>query len=134
MTRKELADHLRIADSTLSYWEMGRYEPDNESLLTLSKFFRVTIEYLLGGDAKDQEPAKEDMFYKDAGKRLSSDEALIVREHENTYETGHEHNNFTLFRREEFEGLTRDEIDRLAQYATFMKSLRGKERGATIDE
>jgi len=50
MTQKELAKHLKIADSTLSYWEMGKYEPDSEALMRLSKFFNVPIDYILGGD------------------------------------------------------------------------------------
>ena len=50
MTQKELAKYLQIADSTLSYWEMGRYEPDNEALMKLSRFFQVPIDYILGGD------------------------------------------------------------------------------------
>jgi len=50
MTQKELAKHLQIADSTLSYWEMGKYEPDTEALMRLSKFFSVPIDYILGGD------------------------------------------------------------------------------------
>jgi len=45
-----LAKHLQIADSTLSYWEMGKYEPDSEALLKLSRFFKVPIDYILGGD------------------------------------------------------------------------------------
>jgi len=36
--------------STLSYWEMGKYEPDNEALLKLSRFFQVPIDYILSGD------------------------------------------------------------------------------------
>jgi len=50
MTQKELAKHMKIADSTLSYWEMGKYEPDCEALMMLSKFFNVPIDYILGGD------------------------------------------------------------------------------------
>ena len=50
MTQKELSKHLKIADSTLSYWEMGKYEPDSEALKRLSKFFNVPIDYILGGD------------------------------------------------------------------------------------
>jgi len=50
MTQKELAIHLQIADSTLSYWEMGKYEPDNDALMRLSRFFHVPIDYILGGD------------------------------------------------------------------------------------
>jgi len=29
---------------------MGRYEPDNEALLKMSRFFQVPIDYILGGD------------------------------------------------------------------------------------
>ena len=133
MTQKELAEHLRIADSTLSYWEMGRYEPDNESLLTLSKFFHVSIEYLLGGGTAGHEPDKEGILYKDAGKRLSYRETPVVRESEKTYEADRKHDDSDLFDREEFEDLTKEEIDRLAQYAAFMKSLREKERDATVE-
>jgi len=50
MTQKELAKHLQIADSTLSYWEMGKYEPDTDALMKLSRFFKVPIDYILGGD------------------------------------------------------------------------------------
>jgi transcriptional regulator with XRE-family HTH domain len=50
MTQKELAKHLQIADSTLSYWEMGKYEPDINALRKLSEFFQVPIDYILGGD------------------------------------------------------------------------------------
>ena len=50
MTQKELAKHLKIADSTLSYWEMGKYEPDSDALIKLSRFFKVPIDYILGGD------------------------------------------------------------------------------------
>ena len=50
LTQNELAKHLQISDSTLSYWEMGEYEPDNDSLIKLSRFFQVPIDYILGGD------------------------------------------------------------------------------------
>jgi len=50
MTQKELAKHMQISDSTLSYWEMGKYEPDNDALIRLSRFFQVPIDYILGGD------------------------------------------------------------------------------------
>lgn len=50
MTQKELAKHLQVSDSTLSYWEMGKYEPDSEALMKLSRFFQVPIDFILGGD------------------------------------------------------------------------------------
>ena len=51
MTQKELANCLQISDSTLSYWEIGKYEPNNEGLRKLSRFFNVPIDYIIGVDA-----------------------------------------------------------------------------------
>ena len=48
ITQKELAELLHISDSTLSNWEQGRFEPDNETLIWLASFFGVSIEDLLG--------------------------------------------------------------------------------------
>ena len=107
MTQKELAKHLKIADSTLSYWEMGKYEPDNESLRKLSRFFLVSIDYILGSDIAELET-----------------DTIFVREAPVAYVTNYKNLDFSMFRRDEFEGLTEDEIDKLAQYAKFIKSQR----------
>jgi len=50
MTQKELAQHLQVAPATLSYWESEKYEPDIKSLKMLSKFFNVSIDYILYND------------------------------------------------------------------------------------
>ena len=99
MTQKELAKHLQIADSTLSYWEMGRYEPDNEALMKLSGFFQVPIDYILGVD-------------------------FMISESKAAYGSL---NAQAAFNRIEFEGLTKGEIDILAEYAEFIKSRKKKE-------
>lgn len=44
----ELAKELKIAQGTLSTWETGKYEPDNESLKKLADYFNVSVDYLLG--------------------------------------------------------------------------------------
>jgi len=99
MTQRELAKYLKVADSTLSYWEMGRYEPDNEALMKLSGFFRVPVDYILGGDFTKWDITGSDMF---------------VSESKAVYTTN----------RIEFEGLTNEETDLLAEYAEFIKSRR----------
>jgi transcriptional regulator with XRE-family HTH domain len=48
MKQAELAKDLKIAQSTLSYWERGDFEPDNTSLVNLAEYFNVTTDYLLG--------------------------------------------------------------------------------------
>ena len=110
ITQKELAKHLQIADSTLSYWEQGRYEPDVEALKQLSSFFHVSIDYILCSDISEVE---------EYDKGINS----IVGEEKKTYrDTG----NSTIANRSEFEGLSDEELDKLAEYAEFIKSQRNK--------
>jgi len=51
LNQTELAKIIGISQSTLSYWERGDFEPDNESLIKLADYFGVTIDYLLGRDS-----------------------------------------------------------------------------------
>ena len=80
MTQKELARHLQVADSTLSYWEMGKYEPDNEALLKLSKFFQVPIDYILGGDFTQWNISGSRMPSTDVDMLCLADSGLSVSE------------------------------------------------------
>ena len=47
MKQVDLADMLNISQATLSNWERGVHDPDNESLAHLAKFFECSIDYLL---------------------------------------------------------------------------------------
>nr|DAY82430.1 MAG TPA: helix-turn-helix domain protein [Caudoviricetes sp.] len=48
LKQADLAVLLNVTQATLSNWECGRYEPDQDSLKILSKRFDVSIDYLLG--------------------------------------------------------------------------------------
>lgn len=48
MNQKELAAFLNISQGSLSNWERGVHDPDNEALIILSQKFNVTTDYLLG--------------------------------------------------------------------------------------
>ena len=50
MLQKELADELQVAQNTLSYWEQGKFQPDNAMLEKIADFFGVSVDYLLGRD------------------------------------------------------------------------------------
>ena len=126
MTQKELAKHLQIADSTLSYWEMGRYEPDTDALMKLSRFFSVPIDYILGGD-----------FSKwDIDTIRANNSEMYVSEPTVPYNNGRNLTNInnpfqdvhSAFERVEFENLTQDEMNLLAEYAMFIKSRRKVEK------
>lgn len=48
ISQQGLADLLNIAQQTISSYEKGTREPDSELLKTLSEYFNVSIDYLLG--------------------------------------------------------------------------------------
>ncbi len=48
LTKKEVAEYLKIDQSTYGKYELGKREPDYEILVKLGDFFEVTTDYLLG--------------------------------------------------------------------------------------
>ncbi|MCL2045345.1 MAG: helix-turn-helix domain-containing protein [Oscillospiraceae bacterium] len=144
LTQKELAQHLQIADSTLSYWEMGKYEPDIDSLKKLSMFFNVSIDYIVDGYFNELPPTQIETNYEDDpesqneivvsivseanskydGTSPSESNADSLTEHSPQTEVDH---NLSAFHRSEFEDLTKTEIEKLAEYAEFLKSIRKKQ-------
>ena len=48
ITMKELGAVVGLAESTISQYETGKREPDNETLLRLGEFFNTSVDYLLG--------------------------------------------------------------------------------------
>ena len=162
MSQKELAKHLQVADSTLSYWEMGKYEPDNEALFKLSRFFQVPVDYILGGDFtrldidgsrmpstdidtlrladSDLSVSEPIAAYGIKSKNANSAESAAVdgclsapsessipdtaRQAAPPNTTNSLRSAQAAFNRTEFEGLTDEEINLLAEYAEFIKSRR----------
>ena len=47
-TQQQVADYLGISQNNYSYWENGKVKIDNESLVKLSAFFKVSIDFLIG--------------------------------------------------------------------------------------
>lgn len=48
LTQKELADELRIPQSTIAKYEKGKLEANYKNLIKIADFFEVTIDFLLG--------------------------------------------------------------------------------------
>jgi transcriptional regulator with XRE-family HTH domain len=48
LTQKELAENLNLTHSTISKYERGDLEPSNDVLLSISDFFDVSVDFLLG--------------------------------------------------------------------------------------
>lgn len=47
-SQKALAEELNFSVPTLSHWECGYQEPSYKDLITLSTYFQVSTDYLLG--------------------------------------------------------------------------------------
>lgn len=56
ITMKQLGLLFGAAESTVSHWETGKREPDNETLSRLADFFGVSIDYLLGRNETKNPP------------------------------------------------------------------------------
>ncbi len=54
MTMRELGEKLSIAESTVSAYEMGRREPDVDTLIKIADTFGVTVDYLVGRTNNDK--------------------------------------------------------------------------------
>lgn len=50
LTMKELGAAIGLAESTISQYETGKRQPDNETLLSLAEQLGVTVGYLLGAE------------------------------------------------------------------------------------
>jgi transcriptional regulator with XRE-family HTH domain len=58
MTLKELANYLHLGESTISMYENGLREPDNETMKTIADFFEVSIDFLLGREFEEKVEAR----------------------------------------------------------------------------
>ena len=89
ITMKQLGEIVDLAESTISQYETGKRQPDNETLLKISEYFGVTVGYLLGaeepeivastnrtGDVLDE---VDIAFYGDF-KELNEDDKATVRD------------------------------------------------------
>ncbi|MBQ8883837.1 MAG: helix-turn-helix transcriptional regulator, partial [Oscillospiraceae bacterium] len=47
MTQKQLAIAIKISPNTLNGYIRNNHQPDYETLISIAKFFNVTVDYLL---------------------------------------------------------------------------------------
>lgn len=55
LTQVQLAERLNISDKAISKWESGKGDPSLVLLQSLSEVFGCTIDYIVKGDAKQEE-------------------------------------------------------------------------------
>lgn len=52
LSQEQLAEKINVTRQTISNWENGKFYPDIDSLVNLSKFFNVSLDVLLSYDDK----------------------------------------------------------------------------------
>ena len=71
ITMKQLGEVIGVAESTISQYETGKREPDNETLLRLGEYFGVSVDYLLGAAVqKETSPALTKKDERDISLRI----------------------------------------------------------------
>lgn len=48
ITKYRLEKDTNFSEETVNYWHKGKYEPTVESLIRLSKYFKTTVDFILG--------------------------------------------------------------------------------------
>ncbi len=59
LTQKNLADMLYKSESTIRMWELGKSEPDNQTIRQLAEIFNVSSSYIIGEEIQDVSAAAD---------------------------------------------------------------------------
>ncbi len=59
LSQHELCRMLSVSQGTVSNWERGEHDIDNDSLLKLSEYFGVSTDYILKGELAQNNPLPE---------------------------------------------------------------------------
>lgn len=92
LSQSQLADALNISKSAISMYELGKREPDLETLEGIADFFNVDINYLIGKEdgsmyyldpeaaeiAQEVQSRPELKILFDATRKVSSDDLKFV--------------------------------------------------------
>lgn len=92
LSQSQLADALNISKSAISMYELGKREPDLETLEGIADFFNVDINYLIGKEdgsmyyldpeaaeiAQEVQQRPELKILFDASRKVSADDLELV--------------------------------------------------------
>lgn len=60
LTQQNVADHLNVTRQTVSSWEVGKSFPDISTLIKISDFYQLSLDYMLKGDVNLMEKIEKD--------------------------------------------------------------------------
>ncbi len=65
LTMKEVGIAIGVGESTISQYETGKRQPDQQNLLKLADYFGVTVDYLLGRETDTERDEKPQLHIPD---------------------------------------------------------------------
>ncbi len=65
ISMRDFGNIFGLAESTISLYETGKRQPDNETLLKFAKYFNVSTDYLLGNGQKNKPSAEAKSYSKE---------------------------------------------------------------------
>lgn len=79
MTMRELGAVVGLAESTISQYETGKIQPDNETLLKLGEFFDVTVDYILSRNRwQESEPKSKGKNMRNAREKAGFSQKQVA--------------------------------------------------------
>lgn len=61
LSQEKLAEQLDVSRQAISKWESGYSIPESDKLIAISKFFQVSLDYLVKDDIESADAPKEEM-------------------------------------------------------------------------
>lgn len=80
MSQAELADKLGVSKSTVGMYELGKREPDFETLEAIADLFNVDMNFLLGKVGSELSPKDERDIAKDLN-RIMTEIKKVTMDH-----------------------------------------------------
>lgn len=77
MTQKEIAEIVHKGESTVRMWELGKSEPDHETLLLLCKTFHVNVDYFF--NSKNEVPTEFVIMARKTGDMPEPDKQKLFK-------------------------------------------------------
>ena len=83
LTQQQLSRDLAIGQATISQWESGTSKPTADALIALSKYYRVSVDFILGttldedGEATMNQDVEECIALID---NLTNEQRYLVKE------------------------------------------------------
>ena len=77
LSQQDIGNIVGLTGQAISRWENEITQPDNDSLIKLSKYFDVSTDYLLGIEEKEETDPLDDILFSKA-KDLSNEDKETV--------------------------------------------------------